>query len=104
MSHFLLVMARWSLVKDFGVNYPQRTCIVLVFLIFGVCTIAYQQQGMKKWVKETGQTAHVERLNNTFRQRIARLVRKTLSFSKKEYMLHLQFKMFAFYYNLECIT
>ena len=33
--------------------------------------------------KETGQTNHVERLNNTFRQRISRLVRKTLSFSKK---------------------
>jgi len=32
--------------------------------------------------KETGQTAHVERWNNTLRQRIARYVRKTLSFSK----------------------
>jgi insertion element IS1 protein InsB len=33
--------------------------------------------------KETGLTSYIERLNNTFRQRIARLVRKTLSFSKK---------------------
>ena len=33
--------------------------------------------------KETGQTNHVERLNNTFRQRISRLVRESLSFSKK---------------------
>jgi IS1 family transposase len=33
--------------------------------------------------KETEQTAHIERLNNTLRQRISRLVRKTLSFSKK---------------------
>jgi IS1 family transposase/transposase-like protein len=32
--------------------------------------------------KETGQTNHIERLNNTFRQRISRLVRKSLSFSK----------------------
>ena len=32
--------------------------------------------------KETGLTAHIERLNNTLRQRISRLVRKTLSFSK----------------------
>jgi IS1 family transposase len=32
--------------------------------------------------KETGQTNHVERLNNTFRQRISRLVRQSLSFSK----------------------
>ena len=33
--------------------------------------------------KETGKTSYIERLNNTFRQRIRRLVRKTLSFSKK---------------------
>jgi len=33
--------------------------------------------------KETGKTAYLERLNNTFRQRCSRLVRKTLSFSKK---------------------
>lgn len=33
--------------------------------------------------KETGLTAYVERFNNTARQRISRLVRKTLSFSKK---------------------
>jgi len=34
--------------------------------------------------KETGQTAHVERWNNTLRQRLARYVRKTLSFSKTD--------------------
>lgn len=33
--------------------------------------------------KETGETAHVERLNNTLRQRCSNLVRKTLSFSKR---------------------
>ena len=33
--------------------------------------------------KERGKTSHIERLNNTFRQRCSRLVRKTLSFSKK---------------------
>ncbi|OCQ89140.1 transposase [Limnothrix sp. PR1529] len=32
--------------------------------------------------KETGLTNYVERLNNTLRQRISRLVRRTLSFSK----------------------
>ena len=31
--------------------------------------------------KETGETAHVERWNNTLRQRLARFVRNTLSFS-----------------------
>jgi IS1 family transposase len=33
--------------------------------------------------KESGQTNHIERFNCTLRQRISRLVRKTLSFSKK---------------------
>ncbi len=33
--------------------------------------------------KESGQTNHIERFNNTMRQRISRLVRATLSFSKK---------------------
>lgn len=32
--------------------------------------------------KETGLTSYIERFNNTLRQRISRLVRKTLSFSK----------------------
>lgn len=33
--------------------------------------------------KETGRTSYIERLNNTLRQRVGRLVRKTLSFTKK---------------------
>ena len=33
--------------------------------------------------KDSGLTSYIERLNNTFRQRISRLGRKTLSFSRK---------------------
>jgi IS1 family transposase len=33
--------------------------------------------------KDSGKTNHIERFNTTMRQRISRLVRKTLSFSKK---------------------
>ncbi len=33
--------------------------------------------------KETGKTSHIERFNCTLRQWVSRLVRKTLSFSKK---------------------
>jgi insertion element IS1 protein InsB len=36
--------------------------------------------------KETGETAHVERWNNTLRHRLARFVRMTLSFSKSVLM------------------
>lgn len=50
--------------------------------------------------KQTGLTNHIERLNNTIRQRFSRLVRKTLSFSKKVYMLHLHFKLWAYEYNM----
>ena len=33
--------------------------------------------------KQSGGTSYIERFNNTLRQRVGRLVRKTLSFSKK---------------------
>ena len=50
--------------------------------------------------KQTGQTAHVERWNCTIRQRLARYVRKTLSFSKSDKFHHLVTKWFIFNYNL----
>jgi IS1 family transposase/transposase-like protein len=54
--------------------------------------------------KESGQTAHVERWNNTLRQRLARFVRKTLSFSKSDTFHELVLKWFIHYYNLQCIS
>ncbi len=51
--------------------------------------------------KETGQTAHIERFNNTLRQRLARFVRKTLSFSKSQKMHEVCLKLFIWRYNLE---
>lgn len=50
--------------------------------------------------KETGETAHVERWNNTLCQRLARYVRKTLSFSKKICWHHMITKFFVYNYNL----
>ena len=61
--------------------------------IYQQCTIAYTDfwQAYKTVIpsehhravgKETGLTNHIERLNNTFRQRVSRLVRASLSFSK----------------------
>lgn len=44
--------------------------------------------------QESGKTNHIERFNNTLRQRVSRLVRKALSFSKKleiPYRSHLVF-------------
>lgn len=51
--------------------------------------------------KETGGTAHVERWNNTLRQRIGRFVRKTLSFSKSIFMHEACLRLFLHRYNLE---
>jgi len=54
--------------------------------------------------KETGETAHVERWNNILRQRPARFVRKTLSFSKSDLMHEICLRLFLHRYNLECVT
>ena len=51
--------------------------------------------------KETGETAHVERWNNTLRQRLGRFVRKTLSFSKSLVMHGSALRFFLHRYNLE---
>jgi len=46
----------------------------------------------------------VERYNNTLRQRLGRLVRKTLSFSKATTMLVLTLHLFIHRYNEERAT
>lgn len=52
--------------------------------------------------KATGQTAHIERFNNTLRQRLAPLVRKTLSFSKSIIHHESSLRLFLHHYNLAC--
>ncbi len=49
--------------------------------------------------KESGETAHIERFNNTLRQRCPCVVRKTLSFSKSRDMHEKRIKMFISHYN-----
>jgi insertion element IS1 protein InsB len=49
--------------------------------------------------KETGLTAHVERWNNTLRQRLGRFVRKSLSFSKSDAMHDICLRLFLYDYN-----
>ena len=51
--------------------------------------------------KESGKTNHVERWNNTLRQRLAQFVRKTLSFSKCVNMHFVRLKLFIHRYNRE---
>jgi IS1 family transposase len=52
--------------------------------------------------KKSGQVSLIERFNCTLRQRVSRLVRKSLSFSKSDWF-HLEaIRYFISHYNLEC--
>jgi IS1 family transposase len=60
-----------------------RQCAVCYTDFWQAYAVALPSRRHKAVGKQTGQTNHIERFNNTLRQRCARLVRKTLSFSKK---------------------
>ena len=49
--------------------------------------------------KASGETAHIERFNNTLRQRCPGQVRKTLSFSKNEALHEKRIRIFINHYN-----
>jgi IS1 family transposase len=53
--------------------------------------------------KSAGRTVHVERWNNTLRQRLARYTRKTLAFSKSIQMHEASIRLFLHHYNLDRI-
>ncbi|EAW36217.1 putative transposase B [Lyngbya sp. PCC 8106] len=60
-----------------------RQCAVCYTDFWSAYEHIFPNKRHKSVGKETGLTNHIERLNNTLRQRVSRLVRKTLSFSKK---------------------
>lgn len=49
--------------------------------------------------KDSGETSHIERFNNTLRQYCANLVRKTLSFSKNRKEHERRIRLFIDHYN-----
>jgi IS1 family transposase len=49
--------------------------------------------------KESGQTNHMERWNNTLRQWLGRYTRKTLSFSKTDFYHELITRLFIIKFN-----
>jgi IS1 family transposase len=51
--------------------------------------------------KQSGQVSLIERFNCTLRQRVSRLVRKSLSFSKSDWFHEEAIKYFIAHYNLE---
>ncbi len=54
--------------------------------------------------KDSGETNHIECWFNTLRQRLARFVRKTLSFSKSDRFHEFVFRLFLHHYNRTCIS
>jgi len=52
--------------------------------------------------KQSGQVSLIERFNCTLRQRVSRLVRKSLSFSKSDWFHEQAIKYFIAHYNLQC--
>jgi len=54
--------------------------------------------------KDSGQVNHMERWNCTLRQKVARYVRKTLSFSKSDHMHHIVTRWFIIEYNLAILN
>jgi insertion element IS1 protein InsB len=67
----------------YGLLPEYRQCAVCFTDFYQVYVSVLPSKRHRAVGKETGQTALIERLNNTLRQRCSRLVRKTLSFSKK---------------------
>lgn len=60
-----------------------RQCAVCYTDFWSAYDEIFPETRHKKVGKETGKTSYIERFNLTMRQRVSRLVRKTLSFSKK---------------------
>jgi len=65
---------------------------------YGVAIPAAQHVACQK---QSGQVSLIERFNCTLRQRVSRLVRKSLSFSKSEWFHEEAIKYFIAHYNLE---
>lgn len=76
-----------------------RQCAVCYTDFWFAYNKVFPRKRHKAVVKETGHTNHIERFNNTMRQKISRLVRNTLSFSKKLENHIGAIWLFVHYYN-----
>jgi insertion element IS1 protein InsB len=85
----------WEAIPD---NYRQGHCFTDFWAAYRVVIPEEQHTAVGK---ETGETARVERWNNTLRQRLARFVRMTLSFSKSVIMHEACLLLFLHRYNRE---
>lgn len=87
----------WNRVPE---AYKKATCYSDLWSAYQCVIPAAQHKPVNK---QSGQTNHIERWNNTLRQHLARFVRKTLSFSKLLEMHEICLKLFIHRYNLELL-
>jgi len=71
------------------------------YVVYAKVIPAAQHQAISKLARKTN---HIERFNNTLRQRVSRLVRAALSFSKKLANHIGAIKLFICHYNLTRVT
>ncbi len=76
-----------------------RQCAVAYTDFWDAYALVFPQKRHQAVGKETGKTSYIERFNCTMRQRVSRLVRKTLSFSKKLENHIAAIWMFVHHYN-----
>ena len=76
--------------------WRQATCYTDFWEAYQAVIPAQQHRAVGK---ETGETAHIERWNNTLRQRLGRFVRRTLSFSKSDLMHGYCIELYLHTYN-----
>ena len=86
----------WTRIPD---EYRQCLSFSDFWKAYQVLPDTHQQVGM-----QSGETAHMERWYCTLRQRLARLVRKTLSFSKHVSWHHRFIKWYIADYNLDLLA
>jgi insertion element IS1 protein InsB len=84
--------------KNIPQNYQKGICYTDFWSAYQSVIPDDQHQAVNK---QSGLSNHVERFNNTIRQRLSRFVRKTLSFSKSDQMHLLCLHLFLHRYNLE---
>ena len=80
-----IVTANWLRQSDslrLADSRESRQCAVAYTDFWAAYGAVFPSQRHQAVGKETGKTSYIERFNNTLRQRVSRLVRKTLSFSK----------------------
>jgi insertion element IS1 protein InsB len=85
----------WNAIPE---TYQSGTCYTDFWKAYALVIPDDQHEAVGK---ETGETAHIERFNNTIRQRLARFVRKTLSFSKSQLMHDICLRLFLWRYNMD---